>query len=470
MAGAIGVLVIPPTPGLVYIDTKGLLAPAVFTESKYGQLIMDTIAAGPATIKGPTSKPFAIPASREAGQLSYFSSMGPDPYLELSPHVLAPGGNVYSTYPIKHGGYMVLSGTSMSCPYVAGAIALLKEARPNLTVSEIDEILSVTAKPLVSPATGSVEHPYKGGAGLINIYDAIKSRVTIDPPRISIKNTTQGAVAGFAGMSLGDTRWTTCTIMLTNTDKSNDMRVSIGNTGSASLSMYFRNGSIAYMPLTFGGNNWPVEPENTLPTIQVFDTPNVPAGQTQEYTMAIIAPKALNNTDKLFFGGTVDFKLQWGNETTTSIYSVPYAGLNGDYTKLDVLAPLDSGYPMLSDIDGNPLDPAKLVVGEVLVYVQFSMAIPSHLGIVQLVNSTNDAVGYIPGGYMDYVPHTCPTCSPPVLQFELGRTIFTDEGLTNSVQAPAGKYHIHAAFLRPLGDEGNSDDFQVWDSQAFTIA
>ncbi|KAJ1666543.1 hypothetical protein IW140_004610 [Coemansia sp. RSA 1813] len=472
VAGAAGMILINSQPGLYYPTLEGIKASFISVTTEDGNLIMDTIAAGPATIKGPTSKPFDIPAPSEAGQLSYFSSMGPDPHLEITPHVLAPGGNIYSTFPTKLGSYFVFSGTSMACPYVAGAVALLKEARPSLSVSEVDEIISITAKPLVNSSTGIVEHPYKGGSGLINVYDAVKSRATIDPPRISINSTTQGLLTSRAGTSLGDTRWSARAISLTNTDKSNDMHVSIDNSGSASLSLYYPNGSIAYTPLAFGGNGLIGGSDNTLPTIQLYDAPaTVPAGQTQEYTINIIAPVALNDTNGWFFGGMIDFKLQWGSETSTSVYSVPYAGLHGDYSKLDVLAPPDSGYPMIGSGDSEPFDPATLVItGEVTVFALFSMAVPSPLGIIQLIDSTNKAVGYLPTGYMKYVPHTCPLCTLPALPIPINGTVFTDEELTNPVQAPAGKYHVHAAFLRPLGDANNSDDFHVWESQEFTIA
>ncbi|KAJ1787859.1 hypothetical protein LPJ59_005654, partial [Coemansia sp. RSA 2399] len=160
----------------------------------------------------------------------------------------------------------------------------------------------------------------------------------------------------------------------------------------------------------------------------------------------------------------------WGDEAATSVYGVPYAGPSGDYSKLDILAPPDSGYPMIGDDNGDPLDPATLVItGDVSAFVYVSIAVPSPLGILQLVDSANNTVGYLPTGYMKYVPHTCPACSLPSISFPINGTVFTDEELTNSVQASAGNYHIHAAFLRPLGDANNSDDFQVWDSQVFTI-
>jgi subtilisin family serine protease len=41
----------------------------------------------------------------------------------LLPDIGAPGGSIYSTYPLELGGHATLSGTSMASPHVAGAAA-----------------------------------------------------------------------------------------------------------------------------------------------------------------------------------------------------------------------------------------------------------------------------------------------------------------------------------------------------------
>ncbi len=58
-------------------------------------------------------------------------------------HVVAPGVDVLST--VLNDGYDDKSGTSMATPYVAGIVALMLEANPNLTPDEVREILTSTA-------------------------------------------------------------------------------------------------------------------------------------------------------------------------------------------------------------------------------------------------------------------------------------------------------------------------------------
>ena len=74
---------------------------------------------------------------------------------EVLSYFVAPGGNggradsgdIYSTVPLSQPGipYRYFAGTSMGVPHVAGVIALMFQANPNLTPAQIKRILTETA-------------------------------------------------------------------------------------------------------------------------------------------------------------------------------------------------------------------------------------------------------------------------------------------------------------------------------------
>ncbi|QKE72285.1 S8 family serine peptidase [Arthrobacter citreus] len=84
-----------------------------------------------------------------------FNSRGPAWLtFDIKPEITAPGVNVYSTIPFYMDGgngnydysYDRYSGISMASPHVAGVVALLKAAHPNLSQLDIKSILMNTAE------------------------------------------------------------------------------------------------------------------------------------------------------------------------------------------------------------------------------------------------------------------------------------------------------------------------------------
>lgn len=104
-----------------------------------------------------------------------FSSRGPVTVnWQIKPDITAPGTAIKSTVP---GGYEQFSGTSMAAPYVAGVIALMKEAHPTWNVEKMYSALKTTAEPLKTEE-GKYHPPSVQGHGLIQPEEAL------DPPVI----------------------------------------------------------------------------------------------------------------------------------------------------------------------------------------------------------------------------------------------------------------------------------------------
>ena len=66
--------------------------------------------------------------------------------------VWAPGQSITSSYP--GGLYAVASGTSMATPHVTGALAVLRQAAPNATATDILNALKQTGLSITDTRTG----------------------------------------------------------------------------------------------------------------------------------------------------------------------------------------------------------------------------------------------------------------------------------------------------------------------------
>jgi subtilisin family serine protease len=129
--------------------------------------------------------------------IASFSSLGSvtvDGSSRIKPDLSAPGTNVRSSTKASNTSYANFDGTSMATPHVAGAVALLWSAQPQLRndIDATEAILNESAVPLLSGGCGS------SSTGQNNIYGFgrldVKAAVDYALLRTTAVNETANAV------------------------------------------------------------------------------------------------------------------------------------------------------------------------------------------------------------------------------------------------------------------------------------
>ena len=123
---------------------------------------------------------FSVAAVDRSGDVASFSSRGPvtvDGSGRSKPDIAAPGVGVFSSLP--GGTYGANSGTSMAGPHLAGVVALLWSAQPELIgdIDRTEQILIETAQPYTGVRSGCFEGNIPNtavGYGIVDAYAAVK--------------------------------------------------------------------------------------------------------------------------------------------------------------------------------------------------------------------------------------------------------------------------------------------------------
>ena len=373
--------------------------------------------------------------SPTGGLISSFSSYGLSPDLALKPDIGAPGGNIYSTYPLEKGGYATLGGTSMSSPHVAGAVALLLQAKPNTPSQIVRTLLQNSADPKNwwgNPGLGYLDMVHRQGAGMLDIDDAILATTKIEPGKLSLGESEFGPAIH--------------TLMVEN------------NSG------YPVTYNLAHVPaLSTGPNTFTVGAMTGFASVS-FSSPSVtvPAGGMATVDVTITANPGLSDLSQ--YGGYIVFTPQDGGQA----YRVPYAGLKGDYQSKMVLTSGGYGLPVLG------WSPNGVNFGFAAEYDVFTMQgfdIPyflvhldhqSRLFRVEIFDAKGKA--WFRAYNEDYMPRN--STSTGFFAFPFDGYTFAGK---KTYMVPDGTYYAVISVLKALGDEDNPLHWETWTSPMFVI-
>lgn len=134
---------------------------------------------------GAAEKAITVAAMADVGELgynlAYFSSRGPTADGRIKPDIAAPGYNITAAEANTIDGYIVHSGTSMATPFTAGTAALMLDANPGLTPTQVKNTIANCAEDW-----GPVNKEIDYGSGRLDAYEAIKAAGNFSGTNITV--------------------------------------------------------------------------------------------------------------------------------------------------------------------------------------------------------------------------------------------------------------------------------------------
>lgn len=199
----------PAEEGCTDLAVNELLRAAIINLKASGVVVVvsnGNAGAGCATTFSPPAyfeESFSIGSTRFDDLISSYSSRGPvtiDGSNRIKPNVSAPGQDVRSCIP--GGNYANFNGTSMAGPHVAGLVALMISANPEIAgyVEDMEDIIEQTSVFLTdtldcgaSSGTARPNHAY--GWGRVNALAAVQAALEWEAPVSSTDSPSQPVVS-----------------------------------------------------------------------------------------------------------------------------------------------------------------------------------------------------------------------------------------------------------------------------------
>jgi minor extracellular serine protease Vpr len=434
-AGAVGVVLYNNVAGTLSPSVVGafpITIPVVGISGVDGVLIDGRIAAGGAALTW-TDAVVTVP-NPTGGLISSSSSWGLAPDLTLKPDLGAPGGSIYSTYPLEIGRYASLSGTSMASPHVAGAAALLLQARPKTPPLLVRTLLQNSGVPKLwwgNPSLGYLDQVHRQGAGMLRIDEAILSTTKLVPSKLDLGECEAGPV--IRTITLDRKAADGVTYELSHES-------GLATLGTFAISYFFAPASVTF----------------SSPTV------SVPARGTASVDVTIVANPELS--DRALFGGYIVFTPQGGGLT----HRVPYSGLKGDYQSIQVLAPTANGFPWLATAYAGsyynvPGGATYSMTGTDLPFFLVHLEHQSRLLRIEIFEAAT-LKSWFRAYDEAYLPRNSTASS--FFAFPWDGMVMNGKKI---VAVPDGQYLAKLSVLKALGDASNPAHWESWTSPVITI-
>lgn len=141
----------------------------------------------------------AVGATDDLDQVPYFSSRGPSacPGDDSFPDLVAPGVSIRVAAATEGSHrYLIRSGTSFAAPHLAGAMALLIQAEPDISLEILEEVLKYSAIDLgvagVDDDSGYGLLDVKAAFDLLGAAEPAITQLTVDPEQLNFGQVPPG--------------------------------------------------------------------------------------------------------------------------------------------------------------------------------------------------------------------------------------------------------------------------------------
>jgi minor extracellular serine protease Vpr len=368
----------------------------------------------------------------------------------------------------------------MASPYAAGVVALLQQTRGGnraINVKEIRSMLINNGHPFTIFGSQELESVARQGSGLIDVYRAVKSDTSVVPEQIRLNDIEHGAI-------------------------NNEYTFTVRNNGRLAseytISHLVASTAQGFEHTTAYENLYPLQKPIILKNheveavVEILDpVVLVQANEQVNVTVRIAPPVNAADIPPSIYSG---FILVTKSHEREDVKYIPYAGLTANLNDLPVLI-VNETMPYITG-QVSALAPAVL---------SLQLAEASPLLKIKAVNSvdTTQELGFIPGGYAQYVGRNNIEDPMDVMIFPwFGLVVSTEEeasikpflrrdhqnttpqqegimGALNTTinlqfaqvgtKLQKGVYKLKVMALRPFGDINNEQDYDIWYSPDIVV-